>query len=209
MTHSNSERRKARTGRGLLPPNPKQWENEHNGLDLREDLGLSLEATLQHTDAFALLPQVTVLPHGAIPAAAKYIQHFRTDGRGRWSGLAIQLDAEHELVLYNDTHAVNRVRATLMEEFFHLRLGHPRSVVRVLASSGDTRSYDEEIEQAAYGSGAAALVPYAALKRMLRDGVPIPAIAEQLWVSDDLVDYRLKVTRLYRRANRRVARPKS
>jgi hypothetical protein len=93
-----------------------------------------------------------------------------------------------------------------MGEFFHLRLEHPRSVVRVLSTSRDGRSYDEEIEQAAYGSGAAALAPYAALRRMLEDGVRISRIAEHFLVSGDLVEYRLKVTRLYRTAKRRVAR---
>lgn len=206
MTRSDTERRKARSGRGLLPPNPKQWENEHNGLDLREDLGLSLDAALPVAEVFELLPAVTVLAHGEIPAAAKYIEHFRVEGRTRWSGLAVRVDDEHELVVYNDSHAINRIRATLMEEFFHLRLGHPRSVVRVLSAGRGARSYDEEIEQAAYGSGAAALAPYAALKSMLGGRVPIATIAEHFLVSGDLVEYRLKVTKLYRSAKRRVAR---
>lgn len=209
MTHSSSPRRRARGGRGLLPPNPKQWENEHNGLDLREDLGLPLDAPLPHMAAFELLPGVLVMPHGEVPAAAKYIRHFREEGRTHWSGLAIRLGESSELVLYNDSHAMTRVRATLMEEFFHLRLQHARSVVRLLSMHDRGRTYDGAIEQIAYGSGAAALAPYSALKTMLRGGSDVSAIARQFSVSDDLVQYRLKVTKLYRIPRSRSVRTRS
>jgi len=191
----------------LLPPNPKQWDNEHNGLDLREDLTLTLDVELPHMQAFALVPHVTVLPHGAIPVAAKFAEYLRIEGRSNWSGFSLRIDDENELVLFNDAHPVTRVRATLMEEFFHLRLGHQRSVVRVL-STGAARSYDALIEHAAFGSGAAALLPYSALKRLLDEGQSIRTIANRFSVSDELVQYRLKVTRLYRR-NRHAVRSRA
>ena len=194
MTRSKFERRRLRAGHGLLPPNPKQWDNEHNGLDLREDLALSLDDELPHTQAYSLVPHVTVLPHGEVPAAAKF-----GGGRSSWSGFSLRIDDETELVLYNDAHPITRVRATLMEEFFHLRLGHERSVVRVL-SNGASRSYNALIEHAAFGSGAAALVPYNALKRLLEEGQSIKAIASRFAVSHELVEYRLKVTKLYKRS---------
>jgi len=207
MTHSKSGRRRLRVGHGLLPPNPKQWDNEHNGLDLREDLTLTLDVELPHMQAFALVPHVTVLPHGAIPVAAKFAEYLRIEGRSNWSGFSLRIDDENELVLFNDAHPVTRVRATLMEEFFHLRLGHQRSVVRVL-STGAARSYDALIEHAAFGSGAAALLPYSALKRLLDEGQSIRTIANRFSVSDELVQYRLKVTRLYRR-NRHAVRSRA
>ena len=191
----------------MLPPNPKQWDNEHNGLDLREDLTLTLDVELPHMQAFALVPHVTVLPHGAIPVAAKFAEYLRIEGRSNWSGFSLRIDDENELVLFNDAHPVTRVRATLMEEFFHLRLGHQRSVVRVL-STGAARSYDALIEHAAFGSGAAALLPYSALKRLLDEGQSIRTIANRFSVSDELVQYRLKVTRLYRR-NRHAVRSRA
>lgn len=197
-------RRKARGGRGIIPPNPAQWENEHNALDLREDLGLASDVGLMPSAAFALYPGITVLPHGEIPAAAKFIQHFRGVGSASWSGLSLRVSDDCELVLYNDSHPRSRVNATLMEEFFHVHLGHPRSTVRVLAGAEQNRSHDGGIEQAAFGSGAAALVPYAALKSMLTSGTSIPAIARHYDVSQDLVRYRMKVTKLYARRPRRA-----
>src|SRR5688572_21947083 len=102
MTLSNTERRRARYGSGVLPPNPKQWQNEHHGLDLRQELGLCQEAVLPYELAYALLGNVIVRPHGAIPAAMKYVAHLRAEGSSRWSGLAIKLSDDVELVLYND-----------------------------------------------------------------------------------------------------------
>lgn len=134
---------------------------------------------------------------GEIPAAAKYIAHLRGAGRASWSGFAIRLESGEDLVVYNDAHSQNRIRTTLMEEFFHLRLQHPRTVIRVL-SDASGRSYDGGVEQEAYGSGAAALVPYATLKARVTGGDGTGALAEHFGVSTDLILYRLKVPRLYR-----------
>ena len=194
----NYERRRARGGRGLLPPNPRQWENEHNGLDLREDLGLGLDCALPTAGSFRLLPDVTVLPHGEVPGLAQiYIDHFRGGGSSAWSGIGIPLPDGGALVVYNDSHPTTRVRATMMEEFFHLRLGHPTSQVRVYVDRGAQRTYDSQVEGEAYGSGAAALVPYGFLRGAIQKGMDSSQIACMLGVSEDLVRYRAKVTKQY------------
>lgn len=197
--YSKFARRRARGGQGLIPPNPRQWENEHNGLDLREDLSVPNDARLNAMDAFALYPTVQVLPHGEIPAAAKFIHYFRAAGKARWSGLSMTLDDGAELVIYNDAHPPSRIRATLMEEYFHLRLSHPRTAVRLLGRDEVGRTFDGEIEAEAYGSGAAALVPYCSLRSMVTEGQRVIDIAQHFEVSPDLVRFRMKVTKLYAR----------
>ncbi len=161
---------------------------------------------MAHEHAFALYPHITVLPHGDIPAAAIYIEHLRTAGSASWSGLALRISDELELVLYNDAHRTTRVRATLMEELFHIRLNHPRSQIRLLSPSPTGRTYDGQVESAAYGSGAAALVPYAALKKMIGAGATASMVARTFEVSSDLVNFRMKVTRLYSRQRRSARR---
>ena len=64
-----------------------------------------------------------------------------------------------------------RVRATLMEELFHIRLDHQPSVLRVYADNGRSRTFNTAIEEEAYGSGAAALVPYKSLKASIQQGL--------------------------------------
>jgi hypothetical protein len=200
----NYARRKARRGQGLLPPNPNQWENEHNALDLREAMGVHLDTPLRHQAAFALLPGVTVVGHGEVPMAQIYIDHFRNSGSGAWSGMGIPLPDGGALVVFNDAHPINRVRATLMEEFFHLRLGHPATTVR-LYQDGGGRSYDARVEGEAYGSGAAALMPYRALRARLLAGDSVGKIASLFEVSQELVVFRAKVTKLYSPIRRRRA----
>lgn len=199
MRHTNYARRRSRAGQKLLPPNPKQWGNEHNGLDVRDELGLPLDARLEHEHAFDLLPQACVHPHGAIPAADKFLDHFRSGRAGAWSGMAITDTEGFDLVFYNDSHPLNRIRSTLMEEFFHIWLEHPRSVIRLYSDDGLSRSYDAGVEQEAFGSAAAALVPYSALREMLGAGMPPAPIAGHFHVSEDLVLFRAKVTKSYGR----------
>jgi len=198
-------RRKARGGRGLIPPNNTQWENEHHALDVRDTLQLSESEPLPEIGEVYknLRRAVTIVPHGELPAAALFTQHFRNAGRGSWSGLALTMADGSIWVAYNDAHAPSRVRATLMEEFFHIYLEHPTSALRILPNSEPAnRTYNAVVEGQAYGCAAAALVPYAGLKGMVGAGTTVPQIAAHFVVSRALVLFRLKVTKLYRAAFR-------
>jgi hypothetical protein len=195
MINIDYVRRRARGGTGVIPPNNTQWENEHHALDVREDLGVGPDDPL--------LPMVTILPHGQVAAAGIHLDHFRRAGRGNWSGLAMTMDDGTIWVIYNDAHSDSRNRVTLMEEFFHIYLEHPGATVRLLPDpeSAD-RAYDGAIEREAYGCAAAALVPYGALRKMVAGGVTVPRIAAHFRASRQLVFFRLKVTKLYRKARR-------
>jgi hypothetical protein len=147
---------------------------------------------------------VRVCAVSEIPAAQRFIDHLRGAGSREWSGAAIPMK-DGVLVVYNDAHPHTRIRATLMEEYFHLRLGHPPSIVRVYVEAGARRSYDATVESDAYASGAATLVPYVALRKAIERGEPVASIGRSLEVSPALVEYRLKVTKLWARRVRRAA----
>jgi hypothetical protein len=121
-----------------------------------------------------------------------------------WSGGACShaLPDGRRIVILNPNHGPARTNATLMEEVSHVFLGHQPSRLKVLATnkSGRTvaRDYRHSDEEAAYATGAAALVPYAALRKFVLDGRRSPDIARHFRVSRELVEYRLKVTRLWR-----------
>ena len=59
------------------------------------------------------------------------------------------------------------------------------------------RDYNHDDEEAAYATGAAALVPYAALRRLVTGGRTADQIARHFRVSRQLVEYRIKVTHLW------------
>ena len=66
------------------------------------------------------------------------------------------------------------------------------------------RDYNQADEEAAYAVGAAALVPYSALRRLVTEGRNSTEIARHFRVSRQLAEYRIKVTHLwaeYKRAS--------
>jgi hypothetical protein len=89
-----------------------------------------------------------------------------------------------------------------MEEISHVFLGHQPSRLKVLATNKTSRTvardYRNADEEAAYATGAAALVPYAVLRKSVLAGQRSSEIARHFRVSRELVEYRLKVTRLWR-----------
>ncbi|MFY9621786.1 MAG: ImmA/IrrE family metallo-endopeptidase [Pyrinomonadaceae bacterium] len=60
-----------------------------------------------------------------------------------------------------------------------------------------TRDYNKSDEEEAYAVGAAALVPYAALRRLVLAGRSAEEIARRFRVSRPLAEYRIKVTHLW------------
>lgn len=188
-----------RRGKGLIPPNKKQWNVEHHALDLREELGATLDVALDHLSAFALLPNTIVFGHGDLAVAQEYIDHFRKEGLSHWSGMAIEVGSGEVWVIFNDAHSPTRIRATLMEEFFHVRFNHDRARVRVYGGNGTLRTFDRTTEEEAYYTGAAALVPFAGLRNLIEDGRSTQDIARHYRVSPALVRFRAKVTKLHSR----------
>src|SRR5215204_4569723 len=169
---------------GNYPPNPLEWTNERNALGIRNELHLGPLEPLSPLSAFTkFLPQVELRPHGDIPCAQKYIDMFRGSFGATWSALTIPGHAGDILVIYNDSHSMRRIQATLMEEFFHVWLGHSPSKLRYYGDREQGhRTFDGEIEREAYGSGAAALLPYAGLKSCVMEGQPVSLIADHFSV---------------------------
>jgi hypothetical protein len=74
---------------------------------------------------------------------------------------------------------------------------HPGPLPRGDAKQVLARDYNKSNEEAAYAIGAAALVPYAALRKLVFDGRTADQIARRFGVSRQLVEYRIKVTHLW------------
>lgn len=202
MTASDGARRRSRKGTGVIPPNPRVWPCEHNGLDLRDDLGCPLGEALALDAVFALLPGTTRVPMSAVPAAATHLDHLRSGKTAKLSAVTIYVPPDEWLIIYNDEHPTTRVRATLMEEFFHIKLDHPMTRVQLASEDGRHRDYNREIENEAYGSGAAALVPYGSLRQLWNDGATVGDIARHFQVSPALVEFRVRITKLRRKVRK-------
>lgn len=129
-------------------------------------------------------------------------EHLLGPATEAWSGGACTLPNGMKLVILNPNHGPARTKATLMEEVCHVFLGHQPNRLSIVTKDERgkvlNRDYHKADEEEAYGVGAAALVPYASLKRLLLQGKTVREIAAHFRVSRELVEYRMKVTHLWR-----------
>jgi hypothetical protein len=187
-----------------LPPGEKWRRFELQALGFRDFAGVRAGAAL---DPFRLakFANLLVVDFDQIKNLSENTrQRLLGSASEEWSGGACShaLPDGRRIVILNPQHGPARTNATLMEEISHVFLGHQPSRLKVLATnkSGrpvarDDRAADEE---AAYATGAAALLPFAALRKFVLDGQKSSQIARHFRVSRELVEYRLKVTRLWR-----------
>ena len=188
-----------------MPPTNKGRNYEIRAMALRDFAGLKRDDEL--LDPFELARYAKLLV-----ASFEQIEPFLTEetrahllgnGKDKWSGGACSqtLHDGRKLIILNPTHGANRQNATLMEEISHVFLGHKPSklAVKTYNKEGNpiAREYQAEVEEEAYSVGAAALVPFSALRRMINRGKTSREIARHFKVSRELVEFRLKVTRLW------------
>ena len=196
----------------LLPPSEKRKQFELRALGLRDFAGVKGEQPL---DPFALaeFARLLVVDFDSIEGLSPESRtHLLSDAANEWSGgaCARPLPNGWKLVILNPAHGQQRNRATLMEEVAHVFLGHTPNRLAIISKKPDlsqdtaARDYNHDDEEAAYAVGAAALVPYAALRRFVIRGRNAAQIAQHFRVSRQLVEYRIKVTHLwaeYKRAS--------
>ncbi len=192
-----------------LPPTQKGRQYEIRAIGLREFAGLRRDDERLNPFELARYAKLLVAHFSQIePFLSEETKaHLLGEGKDKWSGGACSqaLQDGRKLIVLNPTHNKNRQNATLMEEICHVFLGHKPS--RLAIESYDqqgkkqgkiiARDYNAEIEEEAYSVGAAALVPYAALRRFVEQGKTSREIARHFKVSRDLVEYRMKVSRLW------------
>ena len=197
-----------------LPPTQKGRHHELRGQGLREFAGLTGDD--QRLDPFELAKYagLLVVTFDQIESllSGETLEELLGSGKDNWSGGAAskKLPNGKKLIILNPTHAKTRHKATLMEEISHVFLGHKPS--RLSIENRDkhgniiARDYNADIEEEAYSTGAAALVPYAGLKKFVENGKTAAEIARHYNVSKALVEYRIKISRLWDTYKERIFR---
>jgi hypothetical protein len=186
---------------GPLPPGQK-WRNfELKAIGLRDFARVKPDVSLNPFDLaqFANLLVVEFDQLRGLSERAR--QHLLGPASESWSGGACSLPDGMKLVILNPNHGPARTKATLMEEICHVFLAHQPNRLSVVTKDERgkvmNRDYRKADEEEAYGVGAAALVPYAALKTLLLQGKTSRKIGLHFRVSRELVEYRMKVTHLW------------
>lgn len=187
-----------------LPPTFKGRQYEIRALGLRDFAGLRRDDEPLDPFNLAYFARLMVIDFNEIEGLSEETrEHLLGVGGNDWSGgtSSRPLPNGWRLIILNPKHGAARNNATLMEEVCHVFLGHKANRLSIVAQNkhGKTiaRDYNEADEEAAYAVGAAALVPYAGLRRLMRRGKSSIEMARHFNVSRELVEYRLKVCRLW------------
>lgn len=187
-----------------LPTGEKWRQFELKALGLRDFAGVRGDTPLNPFDLARFANLLVVDMDQLADLSAKSREHLLGPASEEWSGGACSqvLPNGQRIVILNPNHGPARTKATLMEEICHVFLGHQPNRLSVIANSetGKTlaRDYRKLDEEAAYAIGAAALVPFAALRRLVLAGESSTEISRHFRVSRDLIEYRLKVTHLWK-----------
>lgn len=124
---------------------------------------------------------------------AKTVKQLKGQASSEWSAMSIPLDLANEswAILLNDSHAVERQRVTVLEEFWHILLGHKLTkIARVAKAYG--RTFDKAEEHDAYYLASATLLPKSAITKAVSKGRTSKQTAKTFGTSPELVDYRIK-----------------
>lgn len=188
----------------VLPPTQKGRQYELRAMGLRDFAGLRRDDEPLDPWTLARFAKLMVVDfeqiNGLSPDARA---HLLGEGADAWSGgtCSRPLPNGWRLVILNPKHGRQRNHATLMEEVCHVFLGHKANRLAIVAQNKQgrvvARDYNEADEEAAYAVGAAALVPFNSLRSFVRQGKSSAEIARHFNVSRELVEYRLKVSRLW------------
>ena len=186
---------------GPLPPGEK-WRNfELKAIALRDFARVRSDVSLNPFDLAEYANLMVVEFEQLKGLSERARQHLLGPASEAWSGGACSLPDGMKLVILNPNHGPARTKATLMEEICHVFLAHQPNRLSVVTKDEKgkvmNRDYRRSDEEEAYGVGAAALVPYAALKRLLLQGKTSREIGVHFRVSRELVEYRMKVTHLW------------
>ncbi|MBN9360905.1 MULTISPECIES: XRE family transcriptional regulator [unclassified Devosia] len=173
-------------------------ELEETAERFRSDLGLA------HDDALDSL-RIDVEGVQVVPIAkttcidTTTMGELRGNAGSEWSAMSIPLDPENEnwVVLLNDGHTVERQRVTVLEEYWHILLGHKLTkIARVAEAFG--RTYDAAEEHDAYYLASATLLPKIAIVNAVNKKRSSEDIARTFGTSPELVEYRIKRLGMWR-----------
>ena len=170
---------------------------ERHGHALRQRASLGPLQMLEPAEIVKSHPDIILADFLALaagwPAAALELVKQASE---QWSALAMRVDGAPWLVASNPWHSAARQRVSLMEEVAHIVLDHkPVAFTPDPLTGLPVRNYSPSKEKEAYGVAGAAVVPYAGLVQLLRQGMTEAEIAEQYGVSVPLVTMRINVTK--------------
>ncbi len=181
-------------------PYPELSKDQLEGIagNLRRDLKIGAENPLDPLQVSVEGVRVVKLTDAEC-FDARTMRKLRHEACDEWSAMSVPLDRGMTswVVLLNDCHTVERQRVTLLEEYWHILMGHKLTkVARISEAYG--RTYDQAEEHDAYYLASASLLPREAVQNAVSKGRSAVDIAKRFGTSPELVEYRIKRLGLWR-----------
>jgi Zn-dependent peptidase ImmA (M78 family) len=173
-------------------------EMEEMARDFRNDLKLDDGKPLDPLKI--VIEGIKVLTIRQIPGLdPKIITHLEGPNSSTWSAMSVPVDEDKDkwAIVRNEQHQVVRQRVSLLEEFWHILLGHKLTKIAKIADAYG-RTFEEEEEHDAFYLAAATLLPERVIKNAVRGKKDIVQLAEVYGTSPELVEYRIKRLGLWR-----------
>jgi transcriptional regulator with XRE-family HTH domain len=180
------------------PVSVSKEELERTAEQFRKDLGVGaghpLDSLRLEVDGVEV---IRLTETNCIDAATA--RRLITESCDEWSAMSVPLDERQNewAVLLNDCHTVERQRVTLLEEIWHILLGHKLVKIAKVADAYG-RTYDTTEEHDAYYLASATLLPRNAVTKAVEKRESSADIAQRFGTSPELVEYRIKRLGLWR-----------
>lgn len=114
-------------------------------------------------------------------------------GKQNWSAMSIPLEegSDKWAIVWNSSQSQKRQRVSLLEEMWHILLGHKLTRITKIADIYG-RTFAEVEEHDAYYLAAATLLPSDVIKKFVKEKQDISELAAKYGVTPDLIEYRIK-----------------
>lgn len=171
---------------------------EEHGIALRRKAGVGRTGPLDPFERLAELGLRIDFANALESSSEADREQTKSLDARRWSGTGGVLPDGTILVVLNPAQTRERSVVTVMEEVAHVHHGHTPTVLKLAGSEGTPgRHYDEQSEQEAYWTAAAALLPSRAVARAVWEGRSAESLASEYRVSKELAEFRIKTLGLW------------
>ena len=165
---------------------------------LRKQLGKSKTDSLDPRNVFSLF-SIPVVPLTDFQKNCPDSTALLLSQSGGFSAILLPVGHGKRVVIHNDSHSPGRQNSNLAHELAHILLVHPLETV----CTGDLgRESNSLVESEAAYLGGCLLVPNEAAHRLAVLKVDGNSAVEKYGVSQDMINYRLRVSGALRRFHR-------
>jgi Zn-dependent peptidase ImmA (M78 family)/transcriptional regulator with XRE-family HTH domain len=171
---------------------------EEMARDFRKELGLDDQKPFNPLKI--MIEGVSILTIRQIDGITPEVAgHLEGPGATTWSAMSVPVDEEKEIwvIVCNEKHQLVRQHVSLLEEFWHILLGHKLTRIAKVADVYG-RTFDEHEEHDAYYLAAATLLPETVIRNAVHEKKDGKQLAKDYGTSPELIEYRIKRLGLWR-----------